>query len=77
VDIDDSKMAKLEDVTVNSRWNASGAGRADITISGGDLPASTPEVDAEECWGTDFTQSYYDDSVGFAPMAGVASACVY
>jgi hypothetical protein len=77
VDIDDSKMTKLEDVTVNSRWNATGAGRADITISGGDLPASTPEVDAEECWSTDFTQSYYKDSVGFAPTAGVASACVY
>jgi hypothetical protein len=77
VDIDDSKRTLLEDVTVNSRWNASGAGRADITISGGDLPTSTPEVDAEECWGTDFAQSYYKDSVGFAPTAGVASACVY
>jgi hypothetical protein len=77
VDIDPSKMTKLEDVTVDSRWNATGAGRADITISGGDLPASTPMVDAVECWGTDFTESYYNDTVGFAPTAGDVSACVY
>lgn len=76
-DIDDSKMTKLEDVTVESKWNQTGAGRADITITGGDLPASTPEVDAVECWGTDFAQSYYNDSVGFAPTAGQESACVY
>jgi hypothetical protein len=77
VDIDDSKMTKLEDVTVHSRWNQSGAGRADITITGGDLPASTPVVNAVECWGTDFTESYYKDSVGFAPTAGDPNACVY
>jgi hypothetical protein len=77
VDIDDSKMTKLEDVTVNSRWNQTGAGRADITIKGGDLPATISEVDAEECWGVDFSQSYYNDSVNFAPSAGDANACVY
>jgi hypothetical protein len=77
VDIDPSMLTKLEDVTVNSRWNSTGAGRADITITGGDLPASTPVVDAVECWGTDFTQSYYNDSVDFAPSAGDANACVY
>ena len=77
VDIDDSKMTKLEDVVVLGRWAATGAGRADIKITGGDLPASTPLVDASECWGTDFTQSYYSDSVGFAPTAGDVSACVF
>ena len=77
VDIDASMLTKLEDVTVESKWNQTGAGRADITITGGDLPATTPEVDAVECWGTDFTQTYYNDSVDFAPTAGVESACVY
>ena len=77
VDIDDSKLTKLEDVSVDSRWNAGGAGRADITIAGGDLPASVPIVDATECWGTDFAQAYYSDTVGFAPTAGDVSACVY
>ncbi|HEX2670142.1 MAG TPA: hypothetical protein VHM25_04680, partial [Polyangiaceae bacterium] len=77
VDIADSKDTKLEDVVIDSRWNAAGAGRADIDFSGGDLPASTPMVDAVECWGTDFTQSYYNDSVNFSPTVGVETACVY
>jgi hypothetical protein len=77
VDIDPSMMTKLEDVTVISRWDDTGAGRADITISGGDLPASTPVVNAVECWGTDFMEDYYLDSVGFAPSAGALNACVY
>jgi hypothetical protein len=77
VDIDDSKQTKLEDVVINSRWQASGAGRADIDISGGDIPESIAKVDAVECWGTDFTQSYYMDSASLAPTVGDASACVY
>jgi hypothetical protein len=76
-DIDDSKATKLEDVVIQSRWAASGAGRADIDIAGGDLPASIPMVDAVECWGTDFKQSYYMDSEGFEPTVGDPSACVY
>jgi hypothetical protein len=77
VDIDDSKLTKLEDVVIDSRWAASGAGRADIAIAGGDLPASIAMVSALECWGTDFVQSYYADSASFAPTAGDPSACVY
>ena len=77
VDIDDSKMTALEDVVIDSRWAASGAGRADIIIAGGDLPASITMVDAVECWGTDFMQSYYEDSANLAPTAGNESACVY
>ena len=77
VDIDDAKSTQLEDVVIDSRWAASGAGRADIAIAGGDLPSSIALVDAVECWGSDFQQSYYDDTVGFAPTAGLASACVY
>jgi hypothetical protein len=77
VDIADSKDTELEDVVVDSRWNATGAGRADIDFSGGDLPSSVPLVSAVECWGTDFTQSYYRDSVEFSPTVGLPSACVY
>jgi len=77
VDTDESKNTKLEDVVIDSRWNQVGAGRADIDIAGGDLPSTTPMVDAVECWGTDFLQSYYSDSVGFSPNVGVESACVY
>jgi len=77
VDIDEQKDTQLEDVVIDSRWNATGAGRADIAFSGGDLPSTTPLVDAVECWGTDFTRSYYSDSVGFSPTVGLESACVY
>ena len=76
-DVDDSKATQLENVGVESRWRADGAGRADITISGGDIPADPGTVSAVECWGADFVRSYYSDSVGFEPEAGEASACVY
>lgn len=76
-DVDESKTTALEDVKVGSRWRKDGAGRADITISGGDIPADPGVVTAVECWGTDFTRSFYTDSVSFAPTEGEASACVY
>ena len=76
-DVDDSKSTQLEDIVVDSRWRAEGAGRADILIAGGDIPADPGAVSAVECWGADFVRSYYDDSVGFEPSAGEASACVY
>jgi len=34
-------------------------------------------VDAVECWGSDFTVGYYNDSVNFSPTVGVETACVY
>jgi len=77
VDIAESKDTLLEDVVIDSRWQPTGAGRADIDFTGGDLPASVPMVDAVECWGTDFVQSYYSDSVNFSPTVGTESACVY
>jgi len=77
VDIDENKMTAPEDVHILSRWRADGAGRADIVIAGGDLPATIELVEAVECWGTDFTRVYYDDSVDFAPTEGDATACAY
>ena len=52
-----------------------GAGRADITLTGGDLPFE--KVSAVECWGSDFFQVYYEDSVGYASKEGDVSACAY
>jgi hypothetical protein len=77
VDIDDRKATAPEDVTIVSRWRNSGAGRADITIANGDLPKSTPIVNAVECWGTDFTRVYYSDDAEFAPTEGDETACAY
>jgi hypothetical protein len=76
-DVDASKATALEDVSVQSRWRATGAGRADVSMAGGDLPATVPMVSAVECWGTDFTRVYYSDSVEFEPTAGDPKACAY
>ncbi|MDF3067851.1 MAG: hypothetical protein K0R38_3452 [Polyangiaceae bacterium] len=76
-DVDDSKATALENVTVSSRWRADGAGRADIVIAGGDIPADPGQVTAAECWGADFARSYYSDTISFEPTEGEASACVY
>ena len=61
VDSDDSNMTALEDISFRSQWTPQGAGRADVTIIGGDVPAETGKVDAVECWGTDFYRVYYSD----------------
>ena len=76
-DMDDTKATELEDIVVDSRWRADGAGRADILISGGDVPADPGMVSAVECWGADFMRSYYSDSLDFEPSEGELSACVY
>lgn len=76
-DIDDSKTTALEDVGIDSRFRADGAGRADIVISGGDIPSDPGRVSAVECWGADFARSYYADSVDFEPEQGDKTACVY
>jgi hypothetical protein len=76
-DLDETKLTQLEDIVVDSRWRADGAGRADIAIAGGDVPQDPGLITAVECWGADFTRSYYSDSVGFEPSEGEASACVY
>lgn len=77
VDIDASHTTAIEDVGVISRWHADGAGRADITLSGGDVPASYGSVTASECWGSDFARVYYSDNVNYAPTEGNAAACAY
>jgi hypothetical protein len=78
VDIDDEKTTLLEDVSVVSRWKETGAGRSDVGITGGDLPAAGFEgVTAVECWGTDFSRVYYSDSAGISAPEGNASECVY
>jgi hypothetical protein len=76
-DVDDTKTTALEDIVVESRFRADGAGRADIAITGGDIPADPGRVSAVECWGADFMRSYYSDSLELEPTEGEASACVY
>ncbi len=77
VDVDDSKQTALEEVAVLSRFRADGAGRADVVIAAGDVPASLGALSVSECWGSDFFRTHYADSAEFSPTEGDASACVY
>lgn len=71
--IDDKE--KLENVTLRSRWQSTGAGRADARIKGGDL--GTLQATASECWDTKFGRVFYTDSVGFAQTEGSPAACAF
>jgi len=76
-DLDEDAVTEAEQVQISSQWQQDGAGRADITLSGGEIPAEIVEVSAVECWGADFYRTYYADSVDFAPVEGEAEACVF
>lgn len=69
-----TKTSAAELLTVKSRWHQSGAGRADVTGTGGDF---TSEVRFTECWNTDFNRTHYTDTVGLFPAEGSAEACTF
>jgi hypothetical protein len=64
-----------EDAVVRSRWEGSGAGRADVRLSGGDL--ADQQVTASQCWDGTFGEVYYSDSATFLPTEGDEAACAY
>jgi hypothetical protein len=66
---------KNESVDENSRWDASGAGRADVKLTGGDYGGAVVLV--SQCWSATFAQSYYTDNVNYQPTAGDAASCVF
>lgn len=72
----DSSSSALEDATVVSRWQADGAGRADVTLAAGDTPGGGALLTITECWGRDTSRIYYTDSRGIEPVFGDASACI-
>jgi hypothetical protein len=65
----------LESVTLRSRWQKNGAGRADARLAGGNL--GTVQATASECWDTAFKRVFYTDSVNFAATEGVQSSCAF
>ncbi len=71
---DNDANGVLEDVTLLSRWLASGAGRADLIASGGDLPAGFV-VHATECWDANFARVFYTEDVDPSKTEGSVSAC--
>jgi hypothetical protein len=53
---------------------ASGAGRADLVVSGGSLPAGFI-VHASECWDANFGRVFYTEDVDPTKMEGSPSGC--
>jgi hypothetical protein len=73
-DTDDAGTA-FETLEISSKWKASGAGRSDAHISGGDLGAARHQV--TECWNTSYAVTYHIDTVGWQGIQGDASSCVF
>src|SRR3569623_1555618 len=48
--------AALETMSIHSRWQAPGAGRSDVMISGGDVASAS--ATASECWDSNFLSVY-------------------
>jgi hypothetical protein len=77
----------LENVSIRSRWQASGAGRSDFQISGGDVAVDlmalniTPDyVTASQCWGAAFTTVYETSSpaqLNLVATDGDATQCAF
>lgn len=65
-----------EEITLRSRWLATGAGRADVRFSGGDCGQGIV-VTASECWDTRFGRQFYSDSANFSPTEGAAASCAF
>jgi hypothetical protein len=74
-DVSTPADGKNESVDETSRWNASGAGRADLKMSGGDFGTST--ITASQCWSASFAQTYYTDDVDYQPTSGHAATCAF
>ena len=66
--------AALENSSVKSRWEETGAGRSDVKVNGGNL---TSEATFSECWDSNFASRYLTAS--FAPTGGwgAETACVF
>lgn len=74
VDGDAGGTPAQEHITLRSRWQSNGMGRADARLAGGDLGTGAT---ASECWDGLFRRTYYTDSVNFAPTEGSVSACAF
>lgn len=82
----DGKPA-LEDVSIRSRWLASGAGRADVKVAGGEVKSDLEAAGAgqaavilSQCWDTSFLTAYETstpEAVKLVPTAGDPGACAF
>jgi hypothetical protein len=69
----DASRPAIERLTIKSRWGQTGAGRADVRVTQGDVGANPATVN--ECWDANFASQYL--SISFAPTLGYGdtSAC--
>lgn len=51
--------AAIETMTITSCWQEGGAGRADVTVEGGDVAGPEP-VSASECWDDQLLETYLE-----------------
>lgn len=63
-------------VAVMSRWNETGAGRADVKAKGGALPANI-EATANECWSNAFTSVFVQTSWDPSLTYGTEAMCAF
>jgi hypothetical protein len=65
-------------ITVHSRWQETGTGRADVELSGGDSPSATAAAaTVNECWDTDFLSQYKNVSYDPTLSWGQESSCSF
>lgn len=72
----DLTVAGVGQAAVMSRWNESGAGRADVTAKGGALPANT-QATANECWNTAFASVFVQASWDPSLTYGTEALCAF
>jgi hypothetical protein len=58
---------------IDSQWTPTGAGIANLTVTGGGLGMRT--VHAVECWDSKLARVYYIDDAGMRPAVGDAACC--
>jgi hypothetical protein len=70
----DPNRPGIERLTIKTRWAQSGAGRADVKITGGDFQVASATVN--ECWDANFASQYLEASwVTSGPVYGNVAAC--
>lgn len=62
-----------ETLSVQSRWLGAGQGRADISVTGGDVVG---EATSLECWGNDFRSTYKTQSWARQDTTGDEATCI-
>jgi hypothetical protein len=72
LDAPEANRPAIEHLTIKSRWGQTGAGRADVKVTKGDMGAG--EGTASECWDANFASQYFTLSFP-AYSYGEASAC--